>query len=51
VRVRVGRLEFCQYQSRGTSLRIEFRSEEHRVEAEAVIAAALQDLAKRTKEA
>ncbi len=51
VRVRVGRLEFCQYQSRGTSLRIEFRSEEQRIEAEAVIAAALQDLARRTKDA
>jgi ParB family chromosome partitioning protein len=48
VRVRVGRLEFCQYQSRGTSLRIEFRSEEQRIEAEAVIAEALQALAKRT---
>lgn len=51
VRVRVGRLEFCQYQSRGTSLRIEFRSEDQRKEAEAVIADALQELARRNKDA
>jgi ParB family chromosome partitioning protein len=47
VRVRVGRLEFCQYQARGTSLRIEFRSEEQRAEAEAVIDEALHALARR----
>ncbi|PXW93991.1 ParB family chromosome partitioning protein [Sphaerotilus hippei] len=51
VRVRVGRLEFCQYQSRGTSLRIEFRSEEQRIEAEAAIAATLQALAEQARNA
>jgi ParB family chromosome partitioning protein len=49
VRIRVGRLEFCQYQARGTSLRIEFKSEEQRMEAEAAIAATLQALAEQAK--
>jgi ParB family chromosome partitioning protein len=49
VKIRVGRLEFCQYHARGTSLRIEFRSEEQRLEAEAVIAETLQLLAERAK--
>lgn len=49
VRIRAGRLEFCSYQGRGSSLRIDFRSEELRAEAEAAIAATLQTLAERAR--
>lgn len=45
VKVRAGRLDFCQYVSRGTTLRIDFKDEEHRVEAETRIARLLQELA------
>lgn len=45
VKVRAGRLDFCQYVSRGTTLRIDFKDEEHRIEAEARIARLLQELA------
>jgi ParB family transcriptional regulator, chromosome partitioning protein len=45
VKIRAGRLEFCEYLSRGASLRIEFKNEEHRQEAESAIANTLQELA------
>jgi ParB family chromosome partitioning protein len=49
VKVRAGRLEFCQYVARGASLRIDFKLEEHRAEAEARIATLLQELAHNAK--
>ena len=45
VKIKSGRLDFCQYIGRGHSLRIDFKAEEHRTEAEARIAALLQELA------
>jgi ParB family chromosome partitioning protein len=49
VKIKAGRLEFCQYVARGSSLRIDFKLEEHRNEAQARIAAVLQDLADAAK--
>jgi hypothetical protein len=45
VKVRAGRLDFCQYVNRGTTLRIDFKDEAQRIEAEARIARLLQTLA------
>ena len=49
VKIKTGRLDFCQYVGRGRSLRIDFKVEEHRTEAESRIAALLQELANATK--
>ncbi len=49
VKIRAGRLDFCQYLSRGNTLRIDFRTEEQRVEAEEVIARVLREVADRFK--
>ncbi|MEO8188559.1 MAG: ParB N-terminal domain-containing protein [Burkholderiaceae bacterium] len=45
VKIKAGRFDFCQYISRGHMLRIDFKIEEHRTEAEARIAALLRELA------
>lgn len=45
VKIKAGRFDFCQYVGRGASLRIDFKVEEHREEAEARISALLQELA------
>jgi ParB family chromosome partitioning protein len=49
IKIRSGRLDFCEYMMRGNTLRIDFRSEAHRVEAEEAIATALQAVADRLK--
>lgn len=49
VKIKAGRLEFCQYVSRGSLLRIDFKAEEHRAEAEQRIAKLLQELADASK--
>ena len=45
VKIKSGRYEFCQYQSRGATLRIDFREEGARAEAETKIAELLKTLA------
>ncbi|MBU1690657.1 MAG: ParB/RepB/Spo0J family partition protein [Gammaproteobacteria bacterium] len=49
VKIRVGRLEFCQYVSRGKTLRIDFKNEENLAEAEEFLNKALHDLAKQLR--
>lgn len=49
VKIRVGRLEFCQYIARGKTLRIDFKNEEHRREAEEVLGRMLQTLAEQSR--
>lgn len=49
-KIRAGRLEFCEYSIRGNSLRIDFRSEDLRMEAEAAITDVLQKVAEKMKE-
>jgi ParB family chromosome partitioning protein len=49
VKIKAGRLEFCQVVTRGPSLRIDFKIEEHRAEAQTRIAALLQELADASK--
>jgi ParB family chromosome partitioning protein len=49
VKIRVGRLEFCQYVARGKTLRIDFKNEEHRLEAEEALGKLLQDLANQSR--
>jgi ParB family transcriptional regulator, chromosome partitioning protein len=44
-KVKAGRHEFCQYVSRGATIRIDFRRESHRVEAESEISELLKRLA------
>lgn len=44
-KVKAGRLDFCQYIGRGTTLRIDFKQEAHRADAEQAIAALLKKLA------
>lgn len=44
-KVKAGRLDFCQYVGRGTTLRIDFKQEAHRAEAEQKIATLLATLA------
>lgn len=44
-KVKAGRLDFCQYVGRGTTLRIDFKQEVHRAEAEQKIATLLATLA------
>ena len=44
-RIKVGRLEYCQFQGRANVLRIDFKSEEQRQEAEAALREVLQKLA------
>lgn len=48
-KIRAGRLDFCQYVGHGTSLRIEFKNEEHRTQAEDAIAKLLQELAEQAR--
>lgn len=45
VKIRSGRQEFCQYQSRGGTLRIDFKEEDARAEAEKLIVEVLKKLA------
>jgi ParB family chromosome partitioning protein len=45
VKIRAGRTQYCQYVSRGTSLRIEFRSEAERIKAQEHLDKILRDLA------
>lgn len=47
IKVRSGRKEYCQYVGRGTSLRIEFKEEAHRRQAEEEISQILNRLATR----
>ena len=49
VKVKAGRIEFCQYVARGSTLRIDFKAEIDRAEAEKRIAALLKDLAQESK--
>lgn len=47
VKIKSGRSDFCQYVARGTTLRIDFKSEAQRAEAEEGVAAYLRTLAER----
>ena len=49
VKVKAGRAEFCQYVSRGTTLRIEFKAADARSAAESRIARLLQEIADEAK--
>ena len=49
VKIKAGRLEYCQYVARGSSLRIEFKAEEERAEAEKRISEVLKELAQASK--
>ena len=49
IKIRAGRLDFCQYVGHGTSLRIEFKNEEHRTQAEDAIGKLLQELAEQVR--
>lgn len=51
IKIRAGRLDFCQYVGHGTSLRIEFKNEEHRTQSEDAIGKLLQELAEQAKRA
>ncbi len=45
IKVRAGRLEYCQYMGKGISLRIDFKDQDQRAEAQERISKLLQDLA------
>jgi ParB family chromosome partitioning protein len=49
VKIKAGRVEFCQYVARGSTLRIDFKAEGDRAEAEKRIAALLKELAQTAK--
>jgi ParB family chromosome partitioning protein len=49
VKIKAGKIEFCQYVARGSTLRIDFKAEEDRAEAEKQIAALLKELAQPSK--
>lgn len=49
VKIKAGRVEFCQYVSRGSTLRIDFKAEIDRAEAEKRIAVLLKELAQESK--
>lgn len=49
VKIKAGRVEFCQYVARGSTLRIDFKAEIDRAEAEKRIAALLKELAQESK--
>jgi ParB family transcriptional regulator, chromosome partitioning protein len=49
VKIKAGRVEFCQYVARGSTLRIDFKAEDDRTEAEKRIAALLKELAQASK--
>lgn len=49
VKIRAGRLEFCQYVAKGHTLRIDFKDESQRAAAEKRIAVLLKELAEASK--